>query len=150
MSVQGSGLTKPADFGAEIAKIMPRIIREVAKMQIGVITKGILSVPQIVTLELLAEKGSLRMGELSRALGLTMGAVTAIIDKMVRLKLVRRERLAEDRRVVKVALMDKGRQNAKQITQERREATNRLFSALSQQEKDAYLRLLRKVHSKIG
>lgn len=136
---------KIMDFGAEIAKIMPIIIREAAKMQLGVITKGVLTVPQIATLELLAEKGPARMGELASVLHLTMPAVTAIVDKMIKLKLVRRERSDKDRRIVKVILLERGSQTARRINEERRDATNGLFSALGAEEKAQYLKLLSKV-----
>jgi len=134
-------------FGTEVAKILPVIMREAAKMQAGVITKGILTVPQIVVLELLAEKGPMRMGKLAGVLELTMSAVTAIVDKMIRLKLVRRERSEQDRRIVRVILLEKGKQTAKCITEERRAAVTKLFAALTEGEKQNYLKLLTKVHN---
>ncbi len=48
-------------------------------------------------------------GELARAASLTTGAVTTAVDRLVRAKLVRRERGSDDRRKVYIELTDEGR-----------------------------------------
>ena len=69
-----------------------------------------------------------------------------IVDKMIRLGMVKRERSLEDRRVVKVILLKKGAETAKKITEERRKVANKIFSSLTETERKEYLRLLRKVY----
>lgn len=134
------------DFGNEVAKILPSIIRSVTQGQSSILTEGNLSIPQMIILELLREKGPCKMNELAKALHLTMSAVTAIIDKMIKHDLVKRERSDEDRRVVNVILMKKGEETAKRIGEERRKTANQIFSPLSGSERKEYLRLLRKVY----
>ena len=123
------------DFGTEISKIMPLILREVTRNQMRILAKDFLSIPHIIILDLLLEKEPCRMTELAKALGLTMPAVTAIADKMVRLKLVKRERSSEDRRVVKVSILEKGEKTIKRITAERQDAANAIFSPLAKEER---------------
>lgn len=53
--------------------------------------------------------GSLRVGELATALGLTVGGTSKIVDRIERADLLRREPDAEDRRASRVALTDAGR-----------------------------------------
>lgn len=136
---------KHLDFGAEVAKILPRILREVAGRQQVVFAKLPLTIPQIVLLEFLAEKGSCQMKELAKVLNVTMSAVTPIVDKMIGLKVVKRERSTEDRRVVNVTLLPKGAQMAEDVRESRRTCMNELFSALSEDEKNEYIRILKKV-----
>ncbi len=137
--------TKHVDFGSEISSLLPLIIREVTRKQSTVIAKGNLTIPHIVILDLLRERPSCRMGDLAKALHLTMSAVTAIVDKMVKLNLVKRERSSEDRRVVRVALLKKGKETARRIYDERRKSADDMFSALTEPERQEYLKMLRKV-----
>lgn len=53
--------------------------------------------------------GSLRVGELAAALGLTVGGTSKIVDRIERAGLLRREPDAADRRASRVALTDTGR-----------------------------------------
>lgn len=140
---------KNLHFGTEISKMMPLIIREVTKKQMSIITKGLLTVPQFVILDLLVERGPCRMSELAKTLGFTMSAVTAIVDKMIKLKLVKRERSSEDRRVVNVIILNKGGETVGRVNEERHDAANRIFSPLTEEDRDEYLRLLRKVYNNL-
>lgn len=136
---------KMGDFGTEMGKLLPLIIREFSRTQKDVFAKGLLTVPQIVILEYLDEKGTCKMNELAKVLDFTMSAATAIIDKMLKAKLVKRERCIKDRRVVNVSLLNKGKEFAKRVQEGRRDLTNELFSVLSEEEKSQYLQLLKKV-----
>jgi DNA-binding MarR family transcriptional regulator len=136
---------KHVDFGSEVSSLLPLIIREVTRRQSTVIAKGNLTIPHIVILDLLREGPSCRMGDLAKALHLTMSAATAIVDKMVKLNLIKRERSNEDRRVVRVGLLRKGQETAKRIYNERRKSADDMFSALTESERQEYLKMLRKV-----
>ena len=49
---------RTSDFGSEMAKMMPAILRKVSKIFAKIMAKGQLTVPNIVILELLQEKGT--------------------------------------------------------------------------------------------
>ena len=140
---------KVDDFGVEVAKILPLILREFAKRQRDFFSQAALTVPQIVILDFLNERGPCKMNDLARALNFTMSAVTAIVDKMIGLKLVARERSSEDRRVVNVSLFKKGAQMVAQVKEMRRSCLNNMFSALSDKDKSEYVRILRKVYANL-
>jgi len=136
-------------IGTELSKVLPVIIREVTKRQESVLVKSKLTIPQVVVLDMLLEKDTCNMGDLSGMLGFTMSAATAIIDKMVRQKLVKRERCTEDRRIVRVLLLRKGKEIARKIRQERKVMTDEMFSVLTDAERKEYLRLIKKVYAGI-
>jgi len=136
---------KSTDIGSEIAKIVPAILREVTRRHETIFSEDNLAIPQIVVLDLLRERGSCNMGDLARMLNYTMSAATGIIDKMIKMDLVKRERSQEDRRVVMVAFRKKGEETARRVSEARRDLSNDLYSVLTQKEKQEYLRLLRKV-----
>lgn len=133
------------DFGKEISKILPLFMKEFARRQNNIFAKGLMTIPQVVILDLLLERGSCKMNELAKALGLTMSAVTVIIDKMIVLKLVKRERSEQDRRVVKTSLLNKGKEMIRRINQGRQNIVNDLFSVLTESEKSEYIKMLRKI-----
>ncbi|KPE49657.1 MarR family winged helix-turn-helix transcriptional regulator [Chryseobacterium indologenes] len=55
-------------------------------------------------IDLLLQHGSMTAGQLAELSGITTGAVTAMIDRLEKSKLVKRERSADDRRKVVVVL----------------------------------------------
>ena len=57
-----------------------------------------------------APDGSLRVGDLARALRITVGATSKLVDRVEAAGLIRRELDADDRRASRVALTDVGRQ----------------------------------------
>ncbi len=137
------------DFGGEVSRMLPLIMREATRMEMTVFSEGRLAIPHVVILDLLSEKGSCKMGELAEMLHVTMSAVTGIVDRMIELSLVKRERSREDRRVVLVALLKKGDETAMRLREDRRKVTNKIFSALTESEKREYLKLLGKVYNSL-
>ncbi|MFH1798811.1 MAG: MarR family transcriptional regulator [Candidatus Omnitrophota bacterium] len=134
------------DFGAEVSRILPLILREVTKKQMTVLSKGRLTLPQVVILDILRQTDSATMSDLAHALHLTMSAVTAIVDKMIKMGFTKRQRSTEDRRVVHVTLLKKGHETASLVNEERRITAEDIFSVLTEAEKTEYVRLLRKVY----
>jgi DNA-binding MarR family transcriptional regulator len=69
-----------------------------------------LTVPQFdVLAQLSREPNGMTAGQLTRELLVTAGNVTGIVDRLEQLRLVRRQRRAEDRRAVQVRLTPRGR-----------------------------------------
>ena len=131
-------------FAEEISRIHPLIMREFARSQKNILSKGLLTIPQVIILDFLIEKGPAQMNQLARILNFTMSAVTVIVDKMVGLKLVKRERSSEDRRVVNVTILNKGKEVARQVRKAREDCANNLFSCLTQKDKTEYIGILKK------
>ena len=137
------------NFGEEMTRILPRLLREFTSKQDSILAKGKIAIPHVVILDVLKEKESSTMGELAKILNLTMSAVTVIIDKMIELGFVKRERSKEDRRIVNVMLAKKGKELAEEVNKERRNMANDIFSVLTGKEKEEYLRLISKVYESL-
>ena len=138
------------DFGNKMAKLLPKIMREFHLRVKSIITNEQLSLSQIVILEYLFEKKSSNMSEIATILQLTMGRATGIVDDMIAKKLIKRERDANDRRIVKVCLLKKGEEMAEKIKMERRESFNSMFSILTEEERETYLNIITKVCNSFG
>lgn len=103
---------------------------------------GSLSMAHFRALAVLDEEGALPAGRIAAAAHVTPASVTQMLDHLEQEGLVRRERSAEDRRVVVVSLTDEGaaRYAAKRETFRRR--WEGLFGDLTPAEQDAGIRVL--------
>lgn len=129
---------EPADIPAfveQIQRLFPRIMRyleaEATRELIGLeVTPA-----QMNALVVLYEPQNLPMGELAEQLGLTESAATRLVDRLLRMNLVRRERDEVDRRVVRVRLSSYGRQLADLVFKRREEQFTRFAVRLSGNER---------------
>jgi DNA-binding MarR family transcriptional regulator len=138
------------DFVGEMAKMLPRMLREFSRRQEGILTRGNLAVSDIIVMDALLEMGTCTMGVLAKMLNLTKSAATVIVDRMIRKGFVRRERSNEDRRVVSVVLLKKGEDMIRRVNEERRNMLNEFYSALNESERKEYIKLLKKVFGSLS
>jgi DNA-binding MarR family transcriptional regulator len=96
-----------------------------------------------------------RMGELSKNASVTMPTMTEKIDNLEHAEIAERIRDAQDRRVIKVRLTERGKQLRKQFMDKRRNELKNILSNLSiddrKELKDALAKaydVLQRVHSK--
>lgn len=138
-------LEKNLGFSDELTKLLPALMMEFSKKRMTEFTSGEISLPFVTIIEFIYAKDICKMGELAEVLNLSMGAVTCIVDKMIEMDFVSRERSTHDRRVVLVTLTKKGIKTAKKIEEERKKFIDEIFMVLTDREKDTYLKLLTKV-----
>jgi DNA-binding MarR family transcriptional regulator len=81
----------------------------------NILGRGGINLPQYNTMTILRGHGNIKMGELARLLGVTMGAATNLADKLVNSGSVTRQRDNHDRRVVRLALTAKGKRQVQEI-----------------------------------
>lgn len=122
-------------FVNEIQRLFPRIMRyleaEATRELIGLeVTPA-----QMNALVVLYEPQNLPMGELAEQLGLTESAATRLVDRLLRMNLVRRDRDEVDRRVVRVRLSSYGRQLADLVFKRREEQFTRFAVRLAATER---------------
>lgn len=104
-----------------------------------------ISISQLQTLDILASEGPKSSSYLSQVIGVTSGGMTVISDKLVRLELVQRISDANDRRVVKLEITDKGREVLQAIQERRISLMEKMYSALNPQEFQQLLSIYRKL-----
>jgi len=108
-----------------------------------------LTVPQYTVLLVLFYRERCKMSELARELGITMGAATSIVDRLIKAGLVKRERSPEDRRVVFVSLSKKGRRMVEEGHEMSLGLMSRLLSRLSAKEREAFLSAYEKMSQEV-
>jgi len=134
------------EFYKKMDDLMPNLIRESVKRGADEVTKGLITVPQMLILETLNKKEECIMSELAEALSITTSAATGLIDRMIRLNLVTRSRCEKDRRIVNVNITEKGKNTISGIIEERRRMIVDTFGKLSKEEREKYLEIMEKVY----
>ncbi|KCZ94283.1 MarR family winged helix-turn-helix transcriptional regulator [Hyphomonas johnsonii] len=67
-----------------------------------------LTAPQLLVLQALARRGREKPSEIARAVSLSQGTITSIVDRLSRAGLVTRQRSETDKRVIDVVISAKG------------------------------------------
>ena len=108
-------------------------------------TIGDLTYSQFAVLEALYHLGSLTQGEISAKILKSGSNMTTVIDNLERVKLVRRERDAKDRRVIHVHLTEAGRGKIEAVLPGHVAALVEEFGVLSASEQETLGELCKKL-----
>lgn len=98
-------------------------------------------------LERLANKGPCPVNTLAPRIGLTSGSMTTAVQRLLKRKLVRTVRDAQDKRIVHVHITEEGQEFAEQALAEWAGAINRVFEDWTKREQtvlSAFMKRLRK------
>lgn len=93
-----------------------------------------LSGSQRIVLRALLDHGPHQVSEVATLLGVTLSAATGLVDRLVKAKLVTRERDQEDRRVVWVKITPEGEQAVLAAEKRRRAAFRELVKNLPEED----------------
>jgi DNA-binding MarR family transcriptional regulator len=88
------------------------------------------TLPQFRALVVLAARGPQRAADVAAELRVNPSTGTRMCDRLVRKRLVRRTRIAGDRRVVRLTLTPAGRALVEEVTRRRRQELARIVSAI--------------------
>ena len=97
--------------------------------------------PQFSMLYCLQHQGQTTMSALSQQMALTHGALTGMVDRLVRLKLVERRRSEEDRRVVYVSISERGQALIERMRLRRCAILKNIIKGLNPEERRLFLRV---------
>jgi DNA-binding MarR family transcriptional regulator len=131
-----------SEFADRVNEIMPIILKEYLRHNSGEVINSKITMPQFYILDFLKRQGESKMSDLARIIGVSTAAVTGIADRLVRDKLVVRVSDPGDRRIVKIRLTPAGKDMAERIVRQRKDITIRIFSKISDSEREEYLRIL--------
>jgi DNA-binding MarR family transcriptional regulator len=116
---------------------MDKMAFEVHKKVFSKMMEGIelsLSQSHVFILKYIRINGSCTVTTLAHHLGITLSAVTSLVDKLCRMELVTRVRSEEDRRVVIIELEEEGERVLSQVNENRKKLFEKLLENLSEEE----------------
>ncbi len=108
------------------------------------------TLPQYRALVVLAARGPQRLAELAQALGVTPSTASRMCERLVRKKLARRQRMANDRRTVRITLTEEGGQLVRDVTALRRTEIVGLVARLPAARRKTVLAALQALNSAAG
>ena len=134
-------------FVKQLVEILPDIHKEFAKTPNNELTRGMITLPQMNILHFVSYKKKCTMGELAKWLSVSLSAVTGLTDRMIKHKLLLRNRNTEDRRIVWISITTKGEKIAKSISRYKYNMIKRLFNSISKQDRKKYIDIISKVRA---
>ncbi len=136
-------------FADKVTEMHPVIMREFYKQGSEEFYKIRITLPQMVIVNLLAREGEQRMTDMARTLNVTTAAMTGIIDRLVREGFVKRTIDASDRRAINVSVTPKGIKVAKAAAEHHKKIVARVFSVISPEEREEYLKIITIVRDRL-
>lgn len=105
--------------------------------------------PQFVALQWLLELGDMTIGDLSNKMYLAFSTTTDLIDRMERSNLVKRIRDEQDRRVVRIHLLEEGARIIEEVIDKRQQYLEDVLQHFDQAEVANLSILLEKLHQEM-
>ena len=109
MNVEGKDSKEYLDIIATIEKDMRYIAGIIKQKGRELLSDYTITPPQFVALQWLFEDGDMTIGELSNKMYLAFSTTTDLVDRMEKNQLVKRVKDPNDRRVVRIHLLDEGK-----------------------------------------
>lgn len=85
--------------------------------------------------------------DISKSLGLPPSTLISVLDKLEAMKLIKRERQKEDKRIVLVSLTQKGAKKVSSHFREDKVFLQNIISVLDEEEKQLFTKLIEKITS---
>ncbi|WP_277586682.1 MarR family winged helix-turn-helix transcriptional regulator [Psychrobacillus antarcticus] len=105
--------------------------------------------PQFVALQWLLELGDMTIGDLSNKMYLAFSTTTDLIDRMEKSDLVKRVRDEQDRRVVRIHLLEEGARIIEEVIDKRQQYLQDVLQQFNQVEVANLSILLEKLHQEM-
>ncbi len=131
-----------SQFADKMGEMMPIMMKEFTRCMATELHRGKVTLPQIMILHFLEMEQEAKMKDLARFMGVTMSAMTGIIERLVKSGHCIRIYDAKDRRIIKIKLTAKGANLVKAINEGKRQMIIKIFGKISETDRQDYLRIL--------
>lgn len=131
-----------------LSQLLVEFYERFSSWEQGVVRETGLTLPQMHTLEILGSSGRLRMKELAGKMGVTTGALTVLVDRLVRAGLVVREPNEDDRRSIRVRLTAAGELHFQEHHRLHLQLTSEMASQLEPEELQTLLEFIARLNAR--
>ncbi|MDU4960613.1 MAG: MarR family transcriptional regulator [Sporomusaceae bacterium] len=118
-----------------------------ASWENSVIKSSDLTVSEAHAIEALGQYGPMNMKSLAEKLGVTTGTTTVTVDRLEKKAYALREAVKEDRRMYLIRLTAKGQDAYREHHAYHDSLSEQILAALSEEEGEAFLALLKKINA---
>lgn len=144
-----SALPRPPDPVVDAVLSASRVLVAVAARSLSDVAEEV-TLTQYRTLVVLASRGPQHLAGLAEAVGVTPATATRMCDRLVRKGLIRRREERGDRRLLRVALTEKGRSLVDTVTDRRRRDIERMISEIPPDEQAVLIQALARLSAAAG
>lgn len=130
------------EINNKILEAMFKLVRDFKGSMSEKFEHSHLTLLQAQALDCIKGKGDTHMGDIANHFSTTMPTATALVDKLIAAKLVKRENDPKDRRIVRISLTKEGEKLLSEAKKQRANKMNKLLSYLSKEDKTELLRIL--------
>ncbi|MCM3215149.1 MULTISPECIES: MarR family winged helix-turn-helix transcriptional regulator [Niallia] len=152
MNVEEKNSKEYSDMIAIIEKDMRYISGIIKQKGREILSNYTITPPQFVALQWLFEDGDMTIGELSNKMYLAFSTTTDLVDRMEKNELVQRVKDPNDRRVVRIHLLDEGKRLIDEVIKKRQMYLQEVLGNYSLEEvahlKDNFIRLHQEMREK--
>ncbi|GAB2552429.1 DNA-binding MarR family transcriptional regulator [Gracilibacillus alcaliphilus] len=142
-------MTKETERIADIEKELRYIAGIIKQKGREILHNYPVTTPQFVALQYLLEHGDLTLGELSKKINLAFSTTTDLVDRMEKNDIVERVKDTKDRRVVRIHLLDKGREIINEVIEKRQKYLGEVLSNVKEEDMEQLSRLLHLLHNEM-
>ncbi|QOR65733.1 MarR family transcriptional regulator [Cytobacillus suaedae] len=146
MSIQGHQTVSEEQVVADLEKSLRYISAIIKQKGREILSNYTITPPQFVALQWLFEGGDMTIGELSNKMFLACSTTTDLIDRMEKNHLVMRVKDPNDRRVVRIHLLDEGERIIEEVIQKRQNYLSEVLGDFSKEEILVLEKSLAKLH----
>ncbi|AIF43275.1 MarR family winged helix-turn-helix transcriptional regulator [Virgibacillus sp. SK37] len=114
-----------------------------------ILTNYPITSPQFVALQWLVENEELTIGELSNKISLAFSTTTDLVDRMENNELVERVKDVKDKRVVRIRVLDKGRQIIQEVIEKRQVYLGEVLEDFTDEQTESLNELLEFLHEQM-
>ena len=126
-----------------------RMVKDLDRETTSISASYGLTFPQFMVLEALLHKDGMTVGEIKDTILSSNGTIPVIINNLVKLEMVRRDKDPEDHRKSVVRLTEQGRKLIEQVNPENERMYTERFDVWTAEEKKELVRLLSKYHKRL-
>ena len=108
-----------------------------------------LNKPELLTLESISKQKEITMSKLAQNLDIGFSTATSIIDRLIKKKLVVRERNGGDRRVVKIILSKEGEKIISSYQELKKISFKKMIEFLTEDEQESFILVLEKIANRM-
>ncbi|MEK4091127.1 MULTISPECIES: MarR family winged helix-turn-helix transcriptional regulator [unclassified Viridibacillus] len=150
MTNQDQKSTHDAEQVAFLEKELRHISALIKQKGREILSNYTITPPQFIALQWLHEIGDMTIGDLSNKMYLAFSTTTDLVDRMEKNALVKRIRDNEDRRVVRIHLLEEGERIIEEVIVKRQKYLNDIVTDFSETEVLELSRLLHKLYNEMN
>lgn len=139
--MDGSSIDK---YYSRLEAVFMEMVRKLHSELAGQMTPGITG-SQFFVLKTIQSQGRLTVSDVAEKLGVSLSAITALVNRLVKAGLVVRSRDEQDRRLVWLEVTDLGKETLANCIASRRNVSNKYFSQLTIEDMEKLVEIYEKI-----